>query len=65
MPPKHDKPLKMRAYKLSDDTVELIRLIADALTEEQGRQCNMTDAVRIAIQDKASVMGLKLSKKKK
>jgi hypothetical protein len=64
MPPKHDKPLKTRTYKLSDETVEILQRIADVLTESTGIKCGMTDALRIAVNEKAAAMGLKTPKKK-
>ena len=65
MPTESEKPLKMRAYKLSDETVELLQLVADALTEQTGIKCYMTDALRISISKHAELLGVKLPKKKK
>lgn len=64
MPPKHDKPLKLRGYKLSDETVEMIQAIAENLTQAMGVQVSMTDAIRIAIRDKAESLGIKMKKRK-
>lgn len=64
MPPKSPENLKNRGYRLSDETVELMRQIAETLSDQTGVNVSMTDAIRIAIRDKAESLGIKMKKRK-